>query len=164
MSVFLVIGLEPNQYDTTIFESFRQRCFPKGFLVGALFPHTGSVKTWLCRCWLFGDQPGPRLIRNGPFQIVPATMLSQKGVWSDPFSTCWFCSKPMCVDVNFLVTSPGPNQSQTDLFESFRQRCFPKRFLVGAVFHIQALLETYVCRCKLFGDLPGPEPIRNLYC
>ena len=88
-------------------------------------------------------------------------MLSKKCVWSDHFSTCWFCSKPMCVDVNFLVTSPGPNQSQTDLFESFRQRCFPKRFLVGAVFHILVLFKTYVCRCKLFGDQPGPQAIPN---
>ena len=132
--IFLVISPGPNQSQTDLFESFRQRCFPNRFLVGAVFHILVLFKTYVCRCELFGDQPGPQSIPNGPFQIVPATVLSKRVSCRSTCSTDWPCSKPVCVDASFLVISPGPDQSETDLFKSPRQRCSQKGFLTGVLF------------------------------
>jgi hypothetical protein len=91
-------------------------------------------KTHVCRCELFGDQPGPQSISKGPIRIVPTTMLPKRVSGRSTCSTDWPCSKPVCVDAKFLVISLGPNQSETDLFKSHRQRCFPKGFLAGVLF------------------------------
>ena len=98
------------------------------------FHFPSLFKTHVCRCELFGDQPGPQSIPKGHIRIVPTTMLSKRVSGRSTCSTDWPCSKPVCVDASFLVISPGPDQSETDLFKSPRQRCSQKGFLTGVLF------------------------------
>jgi hypothetical protein len=124
----LVIYLGPNQSETCIVKSFRQRCFPKRVSGRSRFFNILVLfKTYVCRCELFGNQPGPQSIPNGPFRIVPATMLSKRVCGRGPFSTYWVCSKPMCVDVNCLVISHGPQSIPNEPFRIVPATMLSKR-------------------------------------